>query len=345
MQGLFCYNPDFFKMIQGDRCNIEGFAFEELMNSRILAEALNKGVPLKLIEGDGAGKLNEMPTPKYVDVVVQDLDTNKLTAIQYKNTVNEFHDGVHNVDAMIDKWTATWQGKGDPNLPTEMQLDNVEIVIPKGVGQDAVKHGDRVTDEFSIGKLKVESFSPTELDAFIQQNDTKLKEMVKTHTDIKALESTKAKLESNLEKLEQVKESMQKAQPNGVLQKKIAEKTKKISDTIEEIKDAVDKIEKKSSELKEMNQNAHLDDIELNAQKKQAAEVKANEQREAIREGRVKEKQRLKKELKQSILLAVAISGGQELVISLIEEYQNYQRGRITKMEMMENVGKRTTKV
>ena len=60
--------------------NVAGFAFEDIMNARIMEAAAKKGVPLQLIEGDGAGLLHSgHNVPDYVDAVFYNPANNEYT--------------------------------------------------------------------------------------------------------------------------------------------------------------------------------------------------------------------------------------------------------------------------
>ena len=97
-------------------------------------------------------------------------------------------------------------------------------------------------------------------------------------------------------------------------------------DKLEEIKVSLEDIEiKLKSKIKEMDQVAKEDGGPI-----------WNEV------DKLKTKQRLKKEAKQAVLLAAVISAGTELIISLVEEIQDWNDGKITFGKMVGNVVKRT---
>ena len=333
--------PKYSDLPTGDTNTLNSFAFEELMNAKIMSESLKKGVPLELVKGDGIGVLTnadgvQVQVPEYIDVVVKEVGGDSQMAVQYKCTRNEFNpnaqgDTVHNVDSMVDSWTHKWEGHTvDTNLPQELRFENVEVIVPKGSAEDAVTN--RATDKFEMDTLKVDSPSATEMDKFIEQNYDKLKQMTDTMKDVRKLEHIEKGMVKDLEKLERAKANMEKSlksnPSNNELNAKLKQKETEINTKVSELKKARKDVSDKRMELEDQSKKSHWDEKGV---QKQRAE-------------RNIEKMRLKSQFKATVMLAAAISSGQELIISLAEEISSYNRGDITFGTMAKNVTIRTSK-
>ena len=333
--------PKYSDLPAGDINTLNSFAFEELTNAKIMSESLKKGVPLELVKGDGIGFITnadgvQVQVPEYIDVVVKEVGGDSQMAVQYKCTRNEFNpnaqgDTVHNVDSMVDSWTDKWQGQTvDTNLPQELRFENVEVIVPKGSAEDAVTN--RATDKFEMDTLKVDSPSATEMDKFIEQNYDKLKQMTDTMNDVRKLEDIERGMVQDLKRLERAKANMEeslKSNPsNKELNAKLKQKETEINTKVSELKKARKNVSYKRVELENQSKKSHWDEKGV---QKQRAE-------------RNIEKMRLKSHFKATVMLAAAISSGQELIISLAEEISSYNRREITFGTMAKNVTIRTGK-
>ena len=333
--------PNYSSLPAGDVNSLNSFAFEELMNAKIMSESLKKGVPLELVKGDGIGVITnadgvQVQVPEYIDVVVKEVGGDSQIAVQYKCTRNEFNpnaqgDLVHNVDAMVDSHFQTWEGHTvDTNLPQELRFENTEIIVPKGSAEDAATN--RVSDQFEMDTLRVDSPSATEMDKFIEQNYDKLKQMADTMKDVRRLEDIEKGMMRDLEKLKRAKANMEKSlesnPSNNELNNKLKQKETEINNKVSDLEQARKDISDKRAEIKDQSKNSEWDEKGV---QKQNAE-------------RNIEKMRLKSQFKATIMLAAAISSGQELIISLAEEISSYNRGDITFGKMAKNVTLRTSK-
>jgi len=180
--------------------------------------------------------------------------------------------------------------------------------------------------------LKVDSPSATEMDKFIEQNYDKLKQMADTRKDVRRLEDIEKGMMRDLEKLKRAKTNMEKSlesnPSNNELNNKLKQKETEINNKISDLEQARKDISDKRAEIKDQSKNSEWDEKGV---QKQNAE-------------RNIEKMRLKSQFKATIMLAAAISSGQELIISLAEEISSYNRGDITFRKMAKNVTLRTSK-
>ena len=109
-------NPDFSQMTVNDVNSLGGFPFEELMNSKIIAEGLKKGMSLHIEP--------EMPATPWVDATITNPATGEVKCVQYKNTTL--------VDGAYNQWKTTHSIPGrNLDRADAKYLDNVEVIVPR----------------------------------------------------------------------------------------------------------------------------------------------------------------------------------------------------------------------
>ena len=161
-------NPDFSQMTVNDVNSLGGFPFEELMNSKIIAEGLKKGMSLHIEP--------EMPATPWVDATITNPATSEVKCVQYKNTTL--------VDGAYNQWKTTHSIPGrNLDRADAKYLDNVEVIVPKGSAQNASQQNRSsenqpgINDEFKFGKIKVDSLSPDEMKTFLKENYPRIKKL------------------------------------------------------------------------------------------------------------------------------------------------------------------------
>ena len=270
----------------------------------------------------------EMPTTPWVDATITNPATGEVKCFQYKNTTQ--------VDGAYNQWKTTHSIPGrNLNRADAKYLDNVEVIVPKGSAQNASQQNRSsenqpgINDEFKFGKIKVDSLSPDEMKIFLEENYQRMKKLAELQNDRQSMvneQKTAIKkignMKKSVSKLEQKIQNMQDKVTAAKMKKNLDIK----KDKLEKIKASLEDIEiKLKSKNKEMDQVAKEDGGPI-----------WNEV------DKLKTKQRLKKEAKQAVLLAAVISAGTELIISLVEEIQDWNDGKITFGKMVGNVVKRT---
>merc|ERR1719430_551364 len=139
--------------------------------------------------------------------------------------------------------------------------------------------------------------------------------MAETMKDFRKLEDIEKGMVKDLKKMERAQAEMKKySKSNSSNNELLKQKETEISNKIRELKKARKDVSDKRRELENQSKNSHWDEKLVQKQRG---------------EGNI-EKMRLKNQFKATITLYVAISSGQELIISLAEEISSYNRGNIT---------------
>ena len=358
-------NPQFSGIQRNDLNALGSFAFEELVTGKVLAEAIKEGVALETIMGDGIGQItnqagSRVNTPEYVDVIFQEKGTGHTVSVQYKHTHNEFNthaDGtrLHNADAMVQDWRATWQEKGpqfasENQLPPELHIENVRIVAPK---DSAAGASSSVKGSVEIGELEVSTPTVHEIDKFLENNLPQIQNIGEKIRTKKALEKECIQFDKRLKKLERTLENKMSAKDNLKSRGRSTEKLDgDIKKTLEDMETLKTTIENKVSELNHSEdqlssaktQNANSDLVNAETERGRTAQEQADQHAKDIVAKKQAAKRSARKELKQALILAAAISAGTELCISLAEEIKLFRRGEQTFGQMAGKVCQRTAK-
>ena len=308
-------HPDFSKMADKQVNDLGGFTFEELMNSKIIAEGLKKGISLHIEP--------EMTATPWVDATITNPATGEVKCVQYKNTTK--------VDNAYNEWKTTHSIPGRNLNPADAKyLDNVEVIVRKGSAQNASQQnrssGNQpgINDEFKFGEIKVDPPSSDEMKTFLKENYPRMKKLAELSKDRQNMVNER---KTAIKKIDKMKESV------GKLKQKIQNMQDEV--TAAKMKKNLDIKKDKLEDIK-----ASLVDIEIKLKSKnKKMDQVAKEDGGPIWNEVDKQ---LKKEAKQAVLLAAVISAGTELIISLVEEIQDWNDGKITFGKMVGNVVKRT---
>jgi len=288
----------------GDENILLGHAFENLIAGKVKAEALKQGVHLERIEGDGLGVLpNGQKTPQHCDLVFKD-ENGKLYSKQIK-----YSDNSKNIQENSKKFFKTHKNKPNDSGYPELDLDNTDIIVPKGLEDQKIKvnfNGKEkvisTKSEIEIGDVKVDAPSVEEMNDFLKKNYEQMKKV------------NQEKLVNNQKNLLRKSKS---------LSKKLAKHESKLSEVsnVEDRAKIQMEIDKIQDRIEKNNDLLSDSDLKLKSNSKYV-EVKGVLQTIA----------------KQSVAAAI-IGGITASVISFDQNHSKYKSGEITIKQFLLTIG------
>ncbi len=296
-----------------------GIAFEQIVKGRFQAEAARRGIKLEWFEGDGLGTLpNGQKTPQHSDLVFRDKQS-KLYSMQLK-----YSDSKANVENMVKDFFNTHGGKpGDPSYP-QLNVENTEIIVPKGLEKqhiDVDVRGSKQTvatkSKVEVGDMKVDAPSVDDMKNFLKKN---FEVMQKINKDA-LVQQNKRLLRSNQQLNKSIGKIQEKLSEIPVTEK-TAEIRKKYESDIEGWKKTIQRNDQQLSENVE-----NLSKQELANRGTNAFSLKLALKTVAVQ-----------------CAAAAAVGGITALVISFDQNYDLYKKNQITGLQLFGNVMKDTGK-
>ncbi|XP_066922515.1 uncharacterized protein [Clytia hemisphaerica] len=326
---MFENAPNFNALTRGQKNAIGGFTFENLSDGRVRSNMGVNGKPTGLIEGDGKGfvqtRTGECQTPEYTDTTFVTKKGPKVTQYKYTNDADQ-------MQMVTERFFNRWSRRDDatiksPNLPSDFHLENMEVYGPPDAVDGRtfeVKTGPnsrkqiQPKGEINIDGVKTELPNVADVDKYLQENFTKLKDMA---SDVNVLRQERAKMAA-LEKQLQTKQTRlnkvriknpDQTQTIKALQSQIDDKIKGINKARKELKKQERAFEKESRKLKT------TDDLAKNKAKRQMIKGAALQ-----------------------VAVGALIDGATTLIISISEQLELYKKGEITLLQLVGNVTKQT---
>ncbi|XP_028396446.1 uncharacterized protein LOC114520397 [Dendronephthya gigantea] len=298
-----------------DLTNACGFAFEEIVNARVMAKAAEKGIPITCIKGDGLGEYkdaqgNTVTTPEYVDAVFVNDATGDMISVQYK-----FSDEQWQLEESVTHWKDYWEGKGK-------DLTGVDVIVPKGV-----EKGGKFNEVVKFGhEIVVEAPTANEVYQWLLSNVDRLKKIASESRNVKGWKTSIENAKNIIEKLENAVKAKEGALKKARNPNKLQEDTERLKAGIDTFKDCL-----AQAEIKKERADARMERVIAGDGKNSIPGVN-DEPANLIAKQAEKEKSvaRANKELVVSAGLAIAISAATEILCSLMDEIELWREGKQT---------------